>query len=300
MSESPDKTALAFTGERFTPECVREIWYEHWHRYAFASRLATGKRVLDAACGEGYGSAMLAGTADSVLGVDIDPVAIEHARGRYGQQPNLSYVAADVTALDLPAASFDLIVSFETLEHVHEQERMIDGFARVLKPDGLLIISSPDKATYSDAIGHQNPHHVRELYRNELEALLKTHFPALRLLAQKLVFQSFLWDVDAQPSIALSHTADSSGRAEPGLNYPALYYVALCARRPSDLPQFAPALWTFGDAAESVYAHYNQEIRKIIAAGHQIIEQDAEIQRLRQALAEANARAATPSEQESK
>ncbi|MCB1609894.1 MAG: hypothetical protein KDI71_23275, partial [Xanthomonadales bacterium] len=134
----------------------------------------------------------------------------------------------------------------------------------------------------------------------ELEALLKTHFPALRLLAQKLVFQSFLWDVDAQPSIALSHTADSSGRAEPGLNYPALYYVALCARRPSDLPQFAPALWTFGDAAESVYAHYNQEIRKIIAAGHQIIEQDAEIQRLRQALAEANARAATPSEQESK
>ena len=300
MSENPTDSALEFTGERFTPECVREIWYEHWHRYAFAADLVKGKKVLDAACGEGYGSALLADHAAEVLGMDIDQTSVDHARARYGDRPNLRYRQGDATLLDLPDASVDVIVSFETLEHVHEQARMIDGFARVLKPDGLLIISSPDKATYSDAIGHQNPHHVRELYRNELEALLKTHFPALRLLAQKLVFQSFLWDVDAQPSIALSHTADSSGRAEPGLNYPALYYVALCARRPSDLPQFAPALWTFGDAAESVYAHYNQEIRKIIAAGHQIIEQDAEIQRLRQALAEANARAATPSEQESK
>ena len=77
MSESD---ALAFTGERFTPECVREIWYEHWHRYAFAQRFAAGKRVLDAACGEGYGTAMLAGTAAQAVGIDIDAASIAHAR----------------------------------------------------------------------------------------------------------------------------------------------------------------------------------------------------------------------------
>ena len=69
MTERGD--TLEFTGERFTPECVREIWYEHWHRYAFAMPLCHGKRVLDAACGEGYGSDLLAGVAAEVVGVDI-------------------------------------------------------------------------------------------------------------------------------------------------------------------------------------------------------------------------------------
>jgi len=75
-----DDSTLPFTGERFTPECVREIWYEHWHRYVFARRLAQGRRVLDAACGEGYGAAMLADGAVEVVGVDIDAPSIAHAR----------------------------------------------------------------------------------------------------------------------------------------------------------------------------------------------------------------------------
>ena len=123
MSDS----VLPFTGERFTPECVREISYEHWHRYAFAHALASGRRVLDAACGEGYGSAMLARAASSVLGLDIGQDAVTHARQRYGQATNLRFERADVTALDDYAdRQFDLIVSFETLEHVEAQERMLD------------------------------------------------------------------------------------------------------------------------------------------------------------------------------
>ena len=120
-------SALEFTGERFTPECVREIWYEHWHRYAFALPLAAGKRVLDAACGEGYGSALLATRAASVLGADISDTAIDHARARYGAAVNLRFELADATALDaLPTQSFDLIVSFETLAHVAEQGRLLE------------------------------------------------------------------------------------------------------------------------------------------------------------------------------
>src|SRR5206468_162323 len=147
---------LDFTGERFTPECVREIWYEHWHRYVFARTFARGKRVLDAACGEGYGSALLAAEADSVLGMDIDDAAIAHAQARYGERTNLRFERGDCTALDVAAGSFDMIVSFETLEHVQAQRALIAGFARALADDGVLFVSSPDKRTYSDLSGFRN------------------------------------------------------------------------------------------------------------------------------------------------
>src|SRR6185369_1249345 len=138
---------LEFTGERFTPECVREIWYEHWHRYVFARAFAQGRRVLDAACGEGYGSALLAASADSVLGVDVAESAVAHARQRYGQHANLRFEQGDCTALSCGDAQFDLIVSFETLEHVAAQQALVAGFARALAPGGLLVVSSPDKRT---------------------------------------------------------------------------------------------------------------------------------------------------------
>ncbi|MEO7916253.1 MAG: class I SAM-dependent methyltransferase, partial [Dokdonella sp.] len=120
---------LEFTGERFTPECVREIWYEHWHRYAFARSFCAGKRVLDAACGEGYGSNLLADVAAEVVGVDLSEQAIKHARARYGTRQNLRFESADATALPDLGERFDIIVSFETLEHLQAQEALLAGFA---------------------------------------------------------------------------------------------------------------------------------------------------------------------------
>src|SRR5512145_1849337 len=100
-----NEPVLPFTGERYTPECVREIAYEHWHRYAFAAPLAAGRRVLDAACGEGYGSALLARAGAQVLGVDISLDAVAHARSRYAGQAGLRFEPGDATALDhLPEA----------------------------------------------------------------------------------------------------------------------------------------------------------------------------------------------------
>lgn len=284
---------LPFTGERFTPECVREIWYEHMHRYAFAVPLSRGARVLDAACGEGYGSALLAGAADNVLGADISPEAIGHARTRYGQVPNLSFLQADCTALDeLPSASVDLIVSFETLEHVEEQERMLDGFARLLTEDGLLLVSTPDKHTYTDLTGQTNEFHVRELYRHQFEELLAPRFPAVRLFGQKLLFQSALWDVTkgAVPNEFAAAMQRSDGGLDERLNYPPLYYIAVCARNPDALAAL-PGLHLFGDSSESVYSHYNEEVRRHIAAGLMLRERDAEIERLRARVAELEAAA---------
>lgn len=273
---------LEFTGERFTPECVREIWYEHQHRYAFVRALARGRRVLDAACGEGYGSALLAPHARSVTGIDISHDAIAHAQARYAV-PGLQFQQADVTALDaLPDGSFDLIVSFETLEHVEAQARMLDGFARLLSDDGLLVVSSPDRHTYTDLTGVQNPYHVRELYRDEFEALLAPRFGAVRLYGQKLLFQSALWALDDAGGGLDAATQTADGLRE-GLGYAPLYFIAVCGKRA--LPAALPALSLFGDAAESVYDHYNHEVRKNMAAGHRILELEAEVEALRARLA---------------
>lgn len=275
--------ALEFTGERFTPECVREIWYEHFHRYAFAWPLAHGRRVLDAACGEGYGAALLADQAASVLGVDISEDALTHARQRYAGVGNLAFECHDATALDaLPDDSFELITSFETLEHVQAQERMLAGFARVLANGGVLLVSSPDKAQYSDATGVANPFHVRELYRDEFEALLARHFPARRLYAQKLLFQGALWRIDGDLS-SVDASAMDAGDARPstGLQYPPLYYVAACAATEAALDAMRlPDVHLFGDRAESVYAHYGSEVARMIAADHMLVERDARIQAL--------------------
>ena len=117
-NKDQNDSVLEFTGERFTPENSREIWYEHYHRYALASQLVNGLHVLDAACGEGYGSELLAGTAASVTAVDISAQTIEHASKRYGQVENLEFIEADCSHLDMEEHKFDAIISFETLEHL--------------------------------------------------------------------------------------------------------------------------------------------------------------------------------------
>jgi len=283
MTTAQSAPALEFTGERFTPECVREIWYEHWARYAFAAGFARGKRVLDAACGEGFGSALLAREAREVTGLDVSAQAVAHAQARYGGSANLRYVQGDCTQLDLADKSFDLVVSVETLEHVAAQEAMVAGFARVLADDGVFIVSSPDKRTYSDVTGFRNEFHVRELYRDELLALLAAHFPEVRLYGQKLLFQSAIWALDdagRAAGIAASTAepaADGSTLLKSGLVYDPLYFIAVCSHRPlTDLPQLA----LFGDRAESVYAHYNHEVRKNIAAGGRIAELEAQVEKL--------------------
>ena len=277
MNQGLPQSNLPFTGERFTPECVREIAYEHWHRYAFAMSLIEGKQVLDAACGEGFGADLLAGKAASVQAIDIDAVSIEHARQRYGSRNNVVFNQADVTQLDtLPSDSFDVIVSFETLEHVMEHDRMLAGFYRLLKQDGLLLISTPDKKNYTDATDVVNPHHVRELYFEEFSTLLDKHFQAKKIYTQKLLFQSSLWAFDQKGQVeTLTHTQT---RIEKGLGYPPMYYVAACAKSAEALVSL-PGLSLYGDAEESVYAHYYQEIRYGIWARQRIAELEAQLAR---------------------
>ena len=171
---------LEFTGERFVPGTAGEIWHEHWHRYHFAAPLVADLDVLDVACGEGYGSALLASRAAKVTGADIALSAVEHARKRYAGVANLAFRQADCAALPFADSSFDALVSFETIEHIAAQEAFLDEIRRVLRPDGLLILSCPNKEEYSDLRGVTNEFHVRELYRPELTALIGSRFPHAR------------------------------------------------------------------------------------------------------------------------
>ncbi len=271
---------LEFTGERFTPECVREIWYEHFHRYALAARWCSGMHTLDAACGEGYGSALLAHSGATVKGVDISEQVIVHARQRYAHMERLDFHVADCTELPFGDKEFDRIVSFETLEHMSRHDELLAEFKRVLKPDGFLIMSSPDKAVYSEGPGTVNEYHVRELYREEFEALIARHFPASRLLGQKLMFHSAIWSMDHIGQVALDQVSKGESGPVQGISQPAMYYIALCAADEKHLPDTDGQLWLFDDREESVYQHYHGEVRRNMAAGGIIAGLEKKIEEL--------------------
>ncbi len=252
-----------FTGERFLPGVSGEIAYEHCHRYAFARRFVAGRRVLDAASGEGYGSALLAPIAASVVGIDIEPQVVAAARERYASLANLRFDTASVTALPLPDASVDAIVSFETIEHVgdDDQRRMLDEFGRVLAPDGVLIISSPNRPEYSDARAYANPFHVHELDRDELAARLAPHFPASDWFCQRRYLGSAIWR-EAGGSAFEAMSGSPSAVAEARVPA-AMYYIVVAARHPAALRD-APALSIYADADDAEWARIDHEAREVL------------------------------------
>jgi SAM-dependent methyltransferase len=167
--------------ERMVPEEAHaRIFWEHIGRYRFAKDFVRGRRVLDVACGEGYGAAALARAgATSVVGVDLSPEVCEHARLKYG----LVARPGDALAIPLPDRAVDLVTSFETIEHVDDPARFVRECARVLDPPGTLIISTPNRPVYSPE-PTQNPYHRKELDEREFLDLLRAEFRAVRLYTQ--------------------------------------------------------------------------------------------------------------------
>lgn len=247
---------LSFTGERFLPECAGEMVYEHWHRYLLAQRHVAGKRVLDAASGEGYGASLLAGKAASVVGVDVSPEATAHATAKYASK-KLRFVTASVAQMPLPDASFDVIVSFETIEHMTEHEAFMREIDRLLAPGGLLIISSPNRPEYSEKTGYRNEFHVKELDRNELRTLLGRHFPAQQWFAQRPAFHSMIWPLDSSPSVTEALAADG------GNGWPEeLYFLVFAGREAAALAEVTPNVTLVTDREQSVYAEWSRTYRE--------------------------------------
>ena len=201
---SPKKASplLEPTGERYLPWLEEaSIGYEHIHRYAYATQFVQNKRVLDLACGEGYGSYLLAKTAQSVLGIDIDENSIKHARNKYIKQ-NLEFKVGSITEVPIGGESlFDVAVCFEALEHIEDHEKLLSEVKRLLTPDGVFIVSTPNKTVYTDEPQFNNPFHVHELYFDEFRELFEKYFKNVKFLGQRIYCNSNIWPVFAGEDI---------------------------------------------------------------------------------------------------
>jgi ubiquinone/menaquinone biosynthesis C-methylase UbiE len=180
-----------WNGERLETNVFNEVAVEHLHRYALALDLVKDKEVLDLASGEGYGSNLLATVAKKVVGIDISNEAIAHAKDKYNRD-NLEFIVGSVEKIPVESNSVDVFVSFETIEHHDKHEEMMLEIKRVLKKDGILIISSPDKLNYSEKTNQENPYHVKELYTNEFQELVSKYFNNIQLLFQKNIYASLI------------------------------------------------------------------------------------------------------------
>ena len=194
FSDGPTpEVSLAWTGERLTTGAGLQVEVEHIHRYLLARNLCRGLDVLDIASGEGYGSAFLAQTAKSVVGVELDLMSVEHAQQSYASTAtNLSFLQGDARKLPLPDASVDIVVSFETIEHFYDHDLFLAEVRRVLRPGGRFVVSSPERDVYSPAAQSPNPYHVRELTRFEFSSLLRQQFQHVTLLGQRPMLGSAL------------------------------------------------------------------------------------------------------------
>lgn len=172
-----------WTGERLETFIFTRDAVEHLHRYAIANNYIDNKIVLDIASGEGYGSYLMSEKASFVYGVDIDSSTIDKARLKYNKK-NIEFRIGSASEIPIEDNSVDVVVSFETLEHHDKHQEMMLEIKRVLRPNGLLIISTPDKLYYSDVRKFKNDYHVKELYKNEFAKLIADNFNQMQILSQ--------------------------------------------------------------------------------------------------------------------
>jgi ubiquinone/menaquinone biosynthesis C-methylase UbiE len=180
-SEERFKSANIIDAGKLSP-----YWGEHVARYSFALSYVKDKVVLDIACGTGYGLAFLTRDAKSVTGVDVDIDAAREARLECDTNKT-QVLLGDGTNLPFTDESFDVVTSFETLEHLHARNNFLAELKRVLKPHGTLILSTPN-SNYTKPINGKpsNPFHVFEYAPSELKAELENHFMVEKFLGQNL------------------------------------------------------------------------------------------------------------------
>lgn len=250
-----------------------EISYEHWHRYLYASQFCKDAVVLDIASGEGYGSFLLTASAKKVIGIDKNRELIDHASEKY-KTHNLEFICARADSVPIKGyAIFDVVVSFETIEHLGEveQQEFLKEIKRLLKPEGIYIVSTPDKSIYCDIQGSINKFHVKEFTIQEFQKFLSGYFTDIQLYGQKIYPVSAIWALSSQSSASIEYRLEhsSQGFIPSQKEKRARYTIALC----SDISrgQYAPSVLI--DLSEKMITYRNERIGELETVVEQITTQ---------------------------
>ena len=259
-----NKKNLPNTGERMIPEFHENnlIYGEHLARYESVIKIIKNKKVLDIASGSGYGSNLMAKSAKSVEGVDVSEDAVNYSTVKYNRK-NLNFSVGNASAIPFKANIFDVVVSFETLEHIDEdQNKFLEEIKRVMKKGGKLVISTPN----DKVVPPGNHYHVHELSLAEFSALLKKHFKYVKIYYQAVSLASYIFDEK-------TFTSDGDVEISTSRKYninpsDATYFVAVCSDTDKEL-KFDPKValsenWRHID--EKNKFEYKQKIEKDLVA----------------------------------
>lgn len=181
MSDQSD-AELADTGERMIPTAEGEVslvFSRHEYAYRYALQFVGEKDVLDVGCGTGYGCKILAAQARHVVGIDHDAGAIAYCRTHF-DAPNLVFKQADVTSLKINS-EFDVAVSFQVIEHVHDTDDFVRRMKQAVRPKGLILITTPNVKSSAPG-GDVNPFHLSEMNYEQFTSLISRHFSDYRML----------------------------------------------------------------------------------------------------------------------
>lgn len=247
--QSPAPAESGHTVERFLSGIevgAAETTYDHVARYRFAERYIKGKKTIDLGSGAGHGTYSLSKLAENILGVDTSEEAMAYAARCY-DAANLRYEAGDVTNLPYQDKSFDAAVSFEIIEHLERPEALVEEALRLLKEDGVFVISIPDKQTYSNDRNYVNPDHLKEMYPLEFREILERHFRHVQIYRQGALAGSIITpDPEELPEdghLTLESTRFSLPNPRFGQEVPiTLYMVAVCTNGRDPEPLRAPHL----------------------------------------------------------
>jgi SAM-dependent methyltransferase len=253
--------------------------YEHLHRYHFAAQVCEGKRVLDLASGEGYGSAILGKVAGEVIGIDIDHASVEHARLHH-ESDNVHFLEGSMLdSSALGGEQFDVVVCFEALEHVDDHATLLDVVCGALREGGVFIVSTPDRTVYRR--DYHNPFHVRELDPVEFRALLSPRFASVVLYGQMVATGSLMQAIEPvkRPAGDLIAVAgeDHQWPRRAEIEFPYLVAVASSSRLKE-----LPAVSTLADTDLLLARRPTAEAERVARESERLAHsQELEIDRLR-------------------
>jgi SAM-dependent methyltransferase len=247
---------IEFTGERVIPgEVEDDLWAEHAARYAFASRFAEGRRALDIGCGAGYGTAAL--SARVAVGVDSAADAVAFSRAHY---PSCLFAQASAAALPFCAASFDVAIAFEVIEHLTNWRELLAEARRVLQPDGVFLVSTPNKLFYAESRAQHgpNPFHEHEFEYAEFRDALGEFFPSVTVMLQNRLDAFAFYSAEAA-GLVDAHIEGTRGAPEE-----AHFFIAICSHRFVPLRSFVyvPAAANLLRERERHIALLEQELKQ--------------------------------------